>query len=330
MNVILKYCYIVALMMLTLCSCGSVSKQSSDASSDDKMVVVPAFDADSAYGYVAHQVAMGYRVPGTDAHKATALWLADELRRHQAQVIVQEAQVMAYNGEKLPMYNIIAQFSPENSNRILLAAHWDSRPYADRDSNADNWRQPIAGANDGASGVGVLLEIARHLGVVAPSIGVDIILFDVEDYGAPEWMEGDYTSSWALGSQYWASHPHLPGYKARYGVLLDMVAAPGLCFYREYFSQLYAPHVIDKVWECAHRLGYSALFVDRMGGAITDDHVYMNRAGVPSIDIIQMDVNSETGFFAQWHTIEDNMAHIDRYMLGAVGQTLMTVIYEEK
>ena len=330
MNVIHKYCFIALWVVLLLCGCNSASKKSSDRQSCPPQVVVPTFNADSAYSYVMQQVAMGYRVPGTDAHREVAMWLADELRRHRGDVIVQEATVVAYNGQRLPMYNIIAQFTPEKNDRILLAAHWDSRPYADKDANADNWQHPIAGANDGASGVGVLLEMARHMGAVSPAVGVDIILFDVEDYGAPEWVAGDNSNTWALGSQYWATHPHIPGYSARYGVLLDMVAAPGLCFYREYFSQYYASHIVDKVWECAHRLGYSAVFVNKMGGAITDDHVYMNKAGVPSIDIIQMDVNSETGFFAQWHTLEDNMDNIDPDMLGAVGHTLMTVIYEEK
>ena len=330
MKKLLKHICFLAILMVALCGCGGTTKSASDSATMATNISVPAFNADSAYKYVAQQVAMGYRVPGTDVHKNTAQWLANEMRRHGANVIVQEAMVEAYNGDRLPMYNIIAQFAPENPNRILLAAHWDSRPYADHDPNPDNHRSPIDGANDGASGVGVLLEIARHIGAVPPSIGVDIILFDVEDYGAPEWMQGDYSDTWALGSQYWASHPHKPGYRARYGILLDMVGASGLCFYREYFSQYYASHIIDKVWRCAEQLGYSSVFVDAMGGAITDDHLYMNRAGIPSIDIIQMTDNSETGFFAQWHTVDDTLQHIDAYMLGAVGETVLTVIYEEK
>lgn len=325
-----KYSIALTALLLALCSCGGMKTKSSDNNKQESLVTTPTFNADSAYNYVAQQVAMGYRVPGTSAHKNTAQWLANEMTRHGADVIVQEATVEVYNGDKVPMYNIIAQFAPEKSNRILLAAHWDSRPYADLDSNPDNHRTPIDGANDGASGVGVLLEIARHLGAVPPTLGVDIILFDVEDYGAPDWITGDNSDTWALGSQYWATHPHTPGYRARYGILLDMVGAPGLCFYREYFSQHYAPHIIDKVWECADRLGYASVFVNSLGGAITDDHLYMNKAGVPSIDIIQMNGYSESGFFDQWHTTGDTMEHIDAYMLGAVGQTVMTVVYEEK
>lgn len=325
-----KYSVALAALLLVLCSCSGMKTKSSDRNQHESAVTIPTFNADSAYNYVAQQVAMGYRVPGTAVHKNTAQWLANEMTRHGADVIVQEATLKVYNGDKVPMYNIIAQFAPENPNRILLAAHWDSRPYADHDPTPDNHRHPIDGANDGASGVGVLLEIARHVGAVPPSMGVDIILFDVEDYGAPEWVSGDNSDTWALGSQYWAAHPHKTGYRARYGILLDMVGASGMCFYREYFSQYYASHVIDKVWRCAQRLGYSSVFVDAMGGAITDDHLYMNRVGVPSIDIIQMTDNSETGFFAQWHTIDDTMEHIDPYMLGAVGETVLTVIYEEK
>ena len=326
----LKHICFLAILMVALCGCSGTAKRASDLGTSDASISVPTFNADSAYNYVAQQVAMGYRVPGTDIHKRTAQWLADEMRRHGADVMVQEATAEAYDGKKLPMYNIIAQFAPENTNRILLAAHWDSRPYADHDPNPENHRRPIAGANDGASGVGVLLEMARHIGAVPPSVGVDIILFDVEDYGAPEWVDGDNSDTWALGSQYWATHMHKPGYKARYGILLDMVGAPGMCFYREYFSQHYASHVINKVWSCAERLGYSSVFVNTMGGAITDDHLYMNKAGIPSIDIIQMHPHSETGFFDQWHTIDDTMEHIDAYMLGAVGETVLTVVYEEK
>ena len=330
MEKILRYYYIVGVLLILLVGCNGKATGKSEKDNMVEELNIPAFNADSAYSYVAQQVAFGYRVPGTEAHRKTAEWLANELARHGADVIKQEAVVEAYDGTKLPMCNIIGQFAPEKNNRILLAAHWDSRPWADHDSNPDNHRQPIAGANDGASGVGVLLEIARHIGVQQPTVGVDIIFFDAEDYGAPAWEAGENSDSWALGSQYWAKHIHKPGYRARYGILLDMVGASGLCFYREYFSHHYAPHIIDKVWDCAERIGYASLFVDAFGGAITDDHIYMNSAGIPSIDIIQMSPDTDAGFFPQWHTVDDNMQHIDAYTLGAVGQTVLTVIYEEK
>lgn len=318
-------------MAIVLCAgCGGAGKVESSPATTIQDVAIPAFNADSAYANVARQVGFGYRIPGTDSHKAAAQWLADEMTRYGAEVIRQQADLTAYDGTQLPICNIIAQFSPEKNNRILLAAHWDSRPYADYDPDEAYRNKPIDGANDGASGVGVLLEIARLIGKQAPALGVDIILFDAEDYGAPEWVGGDTSSTWALGSQYWAAHKHKPGYRARYGILLDMVGASGIGFYREYFSERYASHIVNKVWECATQLGYDGLFINEEGGAITDDHLYMNQAGIPTIDIIQHDPTSDTGFFPQWHTHEDDMAHIDASMLDVVGQVLLAVIYGEK
>lgn len=292
-------------------------------------VEVPRFDADSAYAYVAHQVSFGYRVPGTEAHRAAAEWLAAKLQACGATVTRQEALLTAWDGTRLPSCNIIGSFAPEKATRVLLLAHWDSRPYADYDPDPDFRRHPIEGANDGASGVGVLLEIARHLADNPPQVGVDILLLDAEDYGAPR-EEADDGSSWALGSQYWAEHPHKPGYRARFAILLDMVGAKGATFYREQFSQYWAPAVLDKVWAAAARLGYDYLFIDEAGGGVTDDHLYINRYGIPTIDIIHQEPQSPTGFFPYWHTRGDNMEHIDKTVLEAVGRTVMTVVYEEK
>lgn len=317
-------------IVTTLCGCATSNKQQPVTQDTTQEVRMPIFNGDSAYNYVDKQVAFGYRIPGSEAHRKTADWLIAELSRHKATVITQETIVTAYDGTRLPICNIIAQFYPEKEQRVALAAHWDSRPFADRDPNPAYHNSPIDGANDGASGVGVLLEIARHLGEYPPNVGIDIILFDAEDYGAPEWVEGDTGDTWALGSQYWATHTHTPGYKARFGILLDMVGATGIGFYREYFSDLYAPHIIDKVWKCAADMGFEGLFINDYGGAITDDHLNMIQAGIPTIDIIQFDPNSATGFFPQWHTREDNMKHIDIGMLTAVGQTVLGVIYGEK
>lgn len=313
---------------LTFGSCHSKATQPGSDNEATHAVEIPAFCADSAYGYIARQVEFGYRIPGTKAHKATALWLASELQRHGATVVTQQTTVTAYNGDRLPICNIIGSFSPEKEKRILLLAHWDSRPYADYDPDPANHRTPIDGANDGASGVGVLLEIARQIGTKQPNAGIDILFADAEDYGAPSWHD-DISESWALGTQYWATHPHKPGYRARYGILLDMVGAKEGVFYREQLSQYYAQPIADKVWQCAERLGYGHLFRNETGGAVTDDHVYTNQAGIPTIDIIQLDPNSATGFVPQWHTLDDNMSHIDKSVLEAVGQTVLTVIFEE-
>ncbi len=291
-------------------------------------VAVPTFNADSAYAYIEKQLAFGYRIPGMPAHRAAADFLASELRRHGGDVIVQEARVKAYDGTMLDIRNIIAAFSPEKKERVLLFAHWDSRPYADNDADERNYRTPIDGANDGASGVGVLLEIARQMHLAEPRIAVDIILFDAEDYGMPSFIDsfagGD---SWALGSQYWSRHPHNPAYRARYGILLDMVGSKNSRFMREGVSLQQAPAVVDKVWAAAHELGYGDYFVNERGTFVTDDHLYVGRR-VPSIDIIAYDAE-QGGFVPQWHTLDDTIENIDKKTLEAVGQTVLYVIYNE-
>ncbi len=295
----------------------------------DRPVEVPSFSADSAWRYVQQQVDFGARVPNTPEHAACAAFLAGKLRSFGAEVTEQRADLRAFDGTVLKAVNIIGSFRPETQKRVLLFAHWDTRPWADNDAEPANRAKPVLGANDGASGVGVLLEVARQVGMQQPNVGVDIAFFDAEDYGAPEHVAG-VADSWALGSQYWAKHPHVPGYKAQYGILLDMVGAPNATFYREQISEYYAAHVVDKVWAQADALGFGGYFINRTGGAITDDHLYVNRlAGIPSIDIIQRDVQSDTGFGAYWHTVHDTMDHIDKNTLMAVGMTLMYVIYNE-
>ncbi len=218
----------------------------------------------------------------------------------------------------------------------MLAAHWDSRPYADHDANSDNHRTPIDGANDGASGVGVLLEIARLLdeNPIDENLGgVDIVLFDLEDYGPATQERNQYSEdTWALGSQYWAKTPHIPGYQAQFGILLDMVGAADPEFPREYFSQQYASWVLDKVWRKAFDLGYGSYFVNRPGSPISDDHVPMNEiAGIPTINIIHLDPNSTNGtFFDHWHTVNDNLSIIDKETLRIVGEVVASVIYYEQ
>ena len=271
----------------------------------------------------------GFRVPNTPAHLATADYLSSELARHGAVVEVQQGTVTAYDGTELSIRNIIGSFSPEKKNRILLFAHWDSRPYADNDPDKSKHRQPIAGADDGASGVGVLLEIARQIGKRQPDTGVDIAFFDAEDYGVPYWSESSDENTWALGTQYWTRRPHKPGYRARFGILLDMVGGAGAQFRQELFSKYYASGIVAQVWDTAKRLGYGNYFIEEDGGYVTDDHLYVNRYGIPSIDIIPCYRDTETGFPPYWHTVDDTMRNIDRSTLKAVGQTVLTVLYEE-
>ena len=300
----------------------------------EPLAIVPIFDADSAYSFVARQVAFGPRVPGSATHRKCGDWLVAKLRSYGADVIEQEMDLKAYNGDAFKARNIIAQFAPEKQERVMLCAHWDTRPWADSDPDKANHYKPILGANDGGSGVGVLLEVARQLSSVPSTVGVDIILFDAEDYGLHENdIEKHYTNrhSWALGSQYWAYFPHVAGYSPRYGILLDIVGAPNSAFHQESYSMYFAANVVDKVWRWAEKAGYSDYFIKEEGGAITDDHFYVNStAGIPCIDIINYDPESPNGFGAHHHTMKDNMDWIDAGTLKAVGQTVLTVIYNEK
>jgi hypothetical protein len=292
---------------------------------------VPYFNSDSAYYFAERQVAFGPRVPGTEAWKNCAAYLAETLERFDARVIVQETSVRAWDGTILPVNNIIGSWQPENKKRVMLCAHWDSRPYADWDPDPANHRKPIDGANDGASGVAVLLEIARHLHESQPNVGIDIIFFDAEDYGEPKDDQSKIKDdNWALGSQYWARNPHVKDYYARYGILLDMVGAEDAVFYMEGYSMQYAEHVVRKVWDTAHKIGYGDFFSYDKSNHITDDHYYVNLImGLPTIDIIHQDKNSRTGFFKYWHTMEDTIDKISKETLKAVGQTVLHVIYSE-
>ncbi|MDR2840022.1 MAG: M28 family peptidase [Paludibacter sp.] len=321
------FSFLILCSAILFCACGA--KNTTNTIIEPLKVNLPAFDADSAYNNVKRQVDFGARVPNTAAHRACAEFLSAKLQSYGAEVIEQRAEVSAFDGTKLKIVNIIAQFAPENKNRILLYSHWDSRPWADQDSDINNHSKPVDGANDGASGVGILLEIARLVSMQNPTIGVDIIFFDAEDFGAPESYTGKEKNSWCLGSQYWAVHPHKAGYKARFGILLDMVGAPGATFYKEQVSQYYASNVVKKVWDAALETGFSQYFRQEQGGTITDDHLYINRIiNIPSIDIIHY--NPNYGFGEYWHTAHDNMDNIDRNTLFAVGSVLLYVIYNEK
>ncbi len=295
----------------------------------------PLFDPDSAYAFIQQQVDFGPRVPGTPAHVACGDWLVAKLQGYGAEVIEQHATVTAYAGQRLPMRNIIASWRPEAKDRILLFAHWDTRPFADRDDERKH--EPIDGANDGGSGVGVLLEIARHLSFQSDTamsqLGIDILFTDVEDYGEPSGsmtLDASSIDTWALGSQYFAKNPHVPGYSARFGILLDMVGAEDAKFYQEALSMQFAPNIVRKVWRTAEQLGYGDRFVQETKYFVgVDDHVPINKQlRIPSIDIIQYDP-STNAFGPFWHTHDDNMDVISTETLKAVGQTVMEVVWKE-
>jgi glutaminyl-peptide cyclotransferase len=314
----------VALASLLLISCGEETSQQDKEPPQPParpQVEVPAFNADSAYAYVEKQLSFGPRVPNTQAHVACAEWLIAKLDSFGAKVITQPAVVQAFNGTALNMINIIGAYNPESQRRIMLSAHWDTRPFADEDDERQD--EPIPGANDGASGVAVLLEIARQFHLQNPSIGVDIVFWDAEDYGKSEVRD-----SYCLGSQYWARNKHVPNYEAMWGINLDMVGAANARFTREGQSMQYAPQVVDRVWRAADLLGYQQYFSLERTDGIIDDHVYVSRmGGVPMIDIIDQPTGGQR-FFEHWHTHEDDLDAISRETLKAVGQTVLTVVYQ--
>ncbi|NQV51820.1 MAG: M28 family peptidase [Flavobacteriales bacterium] len=295
-----------------------------------QLKATPDFKGDSAYAFVQRQVDFGPRVPNTKAHKACAQWLTSSLERFGLETLVQEATVTAFNDERLEIYNIMGRYNSAAPKRILLAAHWDTRPYADRGSEDKN--KPIDGANDGGSGVAVLLELAQaiHADSMTPEIGFDILFLDGEDYGKPESsMIGKSNDSWCLGSQYWSKNIPIEGYAPEYGILLDMVGASDAVFPKEGASVYYAPQVVEKVWSIAQAMGHRGYFSTMNGNPLIDDHVYLNKiAEIPTIDIIHYDMlRSDFGPFH--HTHDDNMDIIDRGTLKVVGDVVMQVIYQE-
>lgn len=289
-------------------------------------VKVPGFNEDSAYAYVARQVAFGPRVNNTRAHIECGNWLIAELKKHSDTVYVQSCVLTGFDNKALQSRNIIASFNPKADKRIILSSHWDTRPFADQDDERSN--EAIDGANDGASGVGILMEVARQLHDAKPGIGIDIILFDAEDYGQPDNGQPYKEDSYCLGSQYWAKNPHLAGYHADFGILLDMVGAQNATFTKEGTSMMYAPSYMNYVWNTANEIGYGAYFQYQQTGTLIDDHKYVNEiTGIPMIDIIHRTDKTPSGFGAYWHTHDDNIQSVDKKTLKAVGQTLLYTIY---
>ena len=322
--------FITFILLLFLFSCTHEPKKETPVETKpERVIVVPTFNADTAYACVKDQVDFGPRIPLTKAHADCEKYLTAQLSKYADGVIVQKGIVTTFDEKKIECKNIIAQFNPQQKRRVLLCAHWDTRPWSDSDTARKN--EPFDGASDGASGVAVLMEIARHLKESKPAIGIDIIMLDMEDYGQPN--EGPMQrkeDTYALGTQYWAKNPHVPNYYAEYGILLDMVGAKSATFLQERYSMHYAASVVTKVWNTANQIGYSDYFFFRDGGYVTDDHYYINTiANIPCIDIIQQDSATKSGFGSYHHTHADNMSIIDANTLKAVGQTLLQVIYSE-
>jgi hypothetical protein len=332
MNKTLSFCLPLLIGAFGILSCGAGSQKATLKT--ETAVAVTNFDADSSYHYVDMQTQFGPRVPNTKSHAACRTYLSDKMTAFGAKVNLQDCELTAWDGSTLKATNIIASYQPERTRRILLCSHWDSRPWADQDANPAKHHTPIDGANDGASGVGVLMEIGRQLQAAAakgnlPPFGVDIVFLDAEDLGTPKFSKKeDNEDSWCLGTQYWATDAKKSGYQAEFGILLDMVGGKAPNFMWDYYSTQYAPQVLQKVWSAAASLGYNAYFTPAEGGAITDDHLYVNRlAGIPCIDIIDYSPGSKTGFVPYWHTTGDTMKNIDKTSLKLVGETLLKVIF---
>jgi glutaminyl-peptide cyclotransferase len=315
-------------------SCGEKkTTEQSETSEAPKLAATPTFNADSAYFFTEKQVKFGPRIPNTSAHVKCGDWMVATLKKYGCEVIEQKFKPVTYDGKVLNARNIIGSINPQATKRILLASHWDTRPFSDDDSTAKT--KPFDSANDGPSGVAVIFEILRTIQAYGqkPSVGIDIVLFDVEDWGPPDSFKGqvsDTNGGWLMGSEYWSRNLHKPNYSAYFGILLDMVGAKGATFTKDNISMQYAPDVVNNVWNLANQLGYGQYFLNQDFGNITDDHVPVNvNAKINMIDICDLRPASGNTFGDYHHTQKDNMSIIDKGTLKAVGQTLLQVLYQE-
>ena len=331
------------IFLLLLCLTACKSNTPATVAEDEPQLVGPTFDADSAMAYCAAQCDFGPRTMNSEAHEKCGEWIIKKFKELGCDVKTQKADLKAWDGTTLHSTNIIASINAEARERLIICAHWDSRPWADNDPDSTNWHTPVVAANDGASGVAVMLELARIINIsdtiggdtLSTLPGIDFVCFDAEDYGVPQWSNGSDDNSWALGAQHFAQH--LGGLKIGSSaepvtwmgaILLDMVGGQNARFYQEGFSMHYAADLVSAVWQAARQAGYASYFPQEAGGAITDDHKPLNEAGLPAIDIIPYYPDCEQSSFGPtWHTINDDMKHIDKNALKAVGQTLIQYLY---
>lgn len=323
---------LLAFGVLLLSSCSGQSKGKRPKADTIALSACPHFNAGNAMQHIRMQCSFGPRVTGSHASEVCGDYIVGQFKALGAEVEEQCVDVTIWDGKRLPARNIIARINPSSADRILLCAHWDSRPWADNDDDESNWHTPVPAANDGASGVAVMLEICRLLQQQPIAVGVDMVCFDAEDLGTPEWEEDRLGSAdtWCLGSRAWAEKARAEGYKARYGILFDMVGGYGATFAKERFSNQLAGPLVDRVWQLARQLGYRQFFPNDNGGYITDDHVNVNEiARVPCIDIVPHYKDGPSSFGPTWHTLNDTPDNIDPHVLEAVGQTILQLIYNE-
>jgi Zn-dependent M28 family amino/carboxypeptidase len=285
---------------------------------------LPRFNGSAAFDQVAAQVAFGPRNPGSEGHRKTLEYLVAELSKYTPNVTRQNWTQPGYEGATLNLTNVIASFNPSATRRILLCAHWDTRPRGEQDKDSAKRMLPILGANDAGSGVGVLLEMARVMKETPPPVGVDIVLLDGEDYGTEHDLDNYF-----LGSRYFAKNLP-PGFSPSFGILLDMVGDPNAVFAMEAYSLEKAPSVVRALWDAARLLGLKH-FVQRPGPGIQDDHLPLNEAGIQTVDIIDADmVGNRTGDPNReyWHTHDDTLDKISAETLETVGRLLVYTIYK--
>ncbi len=283
---------------------------------------IPSFSGENAYAMTKAQVDFGPRNPGSAGHALALSFLQNELNRYADEVELQSFTYLGYNKE-LNLTNIIAQYNPGNKNRIMICAHWDTRPRSEHTKDSTKRNIPIPGANDGASGCGVILELARILGEKKLNVGVDLVLLDGEDYG----KENDL-DNYCLGSKYYSVN--IPdGIYPRFAILLDMVGDKDAVFMKEAASLEFAPDIVNLVWDIASQMNASA-FVPRKGESIYDDHIPLNQAGIKSVDIIDAElVGADTPVERRnyWHSDRDTMENISAGTLQQVGNVLVTLLY---
>jgi Zn-dependent M28 family amino/carboxypeptidase len=277
----------------------------------------PVFDANAAHGLLHEQVAFGPRVPGRAGHRAQLAWMLERLAPLADTVVTDVfTHTHSTSGETLPLTNVMARFRPDAARRVLFLAHWDTRPTSDAARTPEARALPVPGANDGASGVAVLMQVAAHLAAEPPPIGVDLLFVDGEDYGPT----GDDMYLGAKRFAVWWPRDRWP----EYGVLLDMVGDADPRFPVEGYSAEYAPHVVQRVWGVASRLGYGRYFPLDIGLALGDDHVPLNEAGIPTIDVIDFEYGPGNAY---WHTPDDLPERTSATTLGIVGEVVLELIF---
>lgn len=281
-------------------------------------VRIPEFDGESAFAYLTRQTDFGPRAPGTAAHSQCLLFLTTEMQKFAEAVNKQEFSHKGHEGKNILMTNVISSFNLKATTRILLLAHWDSRPFCDEDPDPRNHDKPVLGANDGASGIAVLLEIARHLKQQPPAVGIDVLFTDGEDYG----KRGD-NNNYLLGARYFAKNIS-PDFKPAFGILIDMIGDAQLEIPKDQYSIRYAPEIVDLIWSKARELGVYQ-FSERLQGYVMDDHLPLNEIGIKTVDLIDFAYPDESNRY--WHTVEDTPDKCSPGSLEAVGKVLLDIIY---